>query len=72
MFGVILPPWLIIVLGIVAAACFASLPWAHQIDKRHADKREAAGKPLASAPKWVIYGVIIVLFVGGIALYNIR
>lgn len=62
----------VVIICILIIARAMIMPWARRFDKKVADRRELEGKPRSIVPPWAIIVGIVVLFIGGTMLTQMR
>ncbi|NEN07807.1 hypothetical protein G3T36_18280 [Diaminobutyricibacter tongyongensis] len=64
------PPWLGYLFLALGFGVSLLVPWGRRVDRRIADRREAAGKSRTPFPKWVLYVAACGMIVLGLVIYN--
>lgn len=62
----------VVIVCVLIVARAMVMPWARKFDKKVADRRELEGKSRFIVPPWVVMVGIVVLFIGGTMLTQMR
>ena len=59
----------LVIIGVFVAWAFV-MPWAHEFDRKVADRREAQGKPRSIVHPWILVVICIGMIIGGSLLMH--